>query len=288
MRGLRRVAAGVGLGLFILAGCTATGSLHQRAEPAADIAEVLSRYNAQALGVERVAGTTAAFVRFRDPDTGDMRREVGEGHFVFVRPSRVALTIGKLGHDILWAGNNDRLFWLFDLQEEGTAYVGSYARLDQPGTQTLPLPVRSDRLPGLIGLIPVDPQAVDVEWHDGLLLVEPHADARRLLLDARTGRARRIDLLDANGRSRIICELTGEKPVRRGGDAPSAAMAAEAAIRVVGEAGDLTIKFANLTDEAGKFDERLFDFDALRRKHKPAIVVELDEVEEQEQTRTPR
>jgi len=237
-------------------------------------AEIIDRYNDNALKLRRVSAFAAAFVRFRDPDTGDMRREQGDGRLTFVRPDRVALTTGKLGNTLLWAGNNDRQFWLFDLQND-TAYAGSYARLGQPGAQPLPLPVRPDRLPSLLGLMPIDPADAHSEWHDGDLLVETRWGARRLLLDPRTGLARRVDLLDERGRSEVISELSGEKTLTQG-DGSTVRLPAEAAIRVVGEAGDLTLKLANLTDDESKFNEGQFDFDVLVRQHKPKKIVNLD------------
>lgn len=238
---------------------------------------VIAAYNANAARLGRVWGTVNTFARFRDPDSGQMRREVGDGHFIYMGPNRVALTTGKLGNVLLWAGSNEQRFWFFDLQDEGVAYVGSYARLGEPGAQPLPLPVRPDHLPGLIGLTPIDPTEAHAEWRGGDLLVEPGDGARRLLLDARTGLAKRVDLLDAEGDSVIVCKLSGVKAVDHEPELPQPGrLPAEAHIEVVSEEGDLTLKLANLTDKADKFNPRAFNFEALVEAYEPGRVVDLD------------
>lgn len=275
--------------MLMVAGCASTQSLTpDDRPPATDPAEVVARYNDNAMRLQRLWARAAAFFRYRDPDDGDMRTDQGDGHLLFVRPSRVAFATGKPGvGDVLWAGNNDRQFWLFDLRHD-VAYVGSYARLGQPGSRPLPMPVRPDRLPSLLGLTPIDAEEAYVEWHGDDLLIEPRWGARRLLLDARTGLAKRVDLLDEKGHSLIVCELTGEKTVKQvEGESRPARIAAEAAIRVVGEEGGLTLKLSNPTDDPDKIDDRLFDLDLLLRKHKPETVEHLDGDAEEETTAAP-
>ncbi len=269
----------VSLIVLLLAGCASSPRpLNGPTEPMESVEQIIARYNANARKVERLWSSPSVFLNFRDPDSGKMRQEVGDGNLLFIRPSRVALSAGKLSEVLLLAGTNDRQFWLFDLQNDKTAYVGSYARLGEPGTQVLPLPVRPDRLPVLLGLLPIDGELAYSEWHDGDLLVEPKWGARRLLLDPRNGLAKRIDLLDEDGRSVVICELTGSKHVKQV-DLPAdqwATMPAEAKIVVVGEEGSLTLKLANMTDDPDKFNPKLFDFDALVKAYRPKRIINLD------------
>ncbi|MCC6680807.1 MAG: hypothetical protein IT445_07880 [Phycisphaeraceae bacterium] len=266
--------------LLLIAGCTtAPRPLNGPTEPMVSVEQIIARYNANARKIERLWSDPSIVLSFRDPDSGKMREQVGNGNLIYIRPSRVALGAGKLGEMVLLAGTNDRQFWLFDLQDDKTAYVGSYARLGEPGTQVLPLPVRPDRLPVLLGLLPIDGGLAYSEWHDGDLLVEPKWGARRLLLDPRNGLAKRIDLLDHEGRSVIVCTLTGSKRVRQQ-DIPAdqgALMPAEAHIAVVGEEGSLTLKLANMTDDPDKFKPKLFDFDFLVKAYKPKRVIDLDQ-----------
>ena len=270
---------------FLLGGCVASSQpVGLNDNPAESAEQLIERYNTNAGKLDRVWSTTSTFLRWRDPDSGKMRREVGDGHFIFRQPRDLVLTVGKLGNVMLWTGGNTQKSWLFDLQEDdGIAYVGSYDQATRPfpglpGLSGFPGAVHPDEIPGLLGMRPIDPAIAQTMWHDNDLLVDLPDRHIRLLLDGRNGLVKRVDLTDADGYSAIICELVGHKLVRQKdvdrSDWP--VFPAEASVRVVGEEGGMVLKLANLTSEAKKFRDRAFDFDALLKMHKPKRVIDLD------------
>lgn len=127
--------------------------------PAVSYREAASRYNRHVSGLERLWSRSVVEVSWIEDD-GDRRSEQGEGHFVFVPPRRVALSVGKLGKTILWAGSNDERYWLIDNQGDGVAYVGKHPTVEVVGPSGEaemrgPLPFKPDDVPFLLGLRPL-------------------------------------------------------------------------------------------------------------------------------------
>lgn len=181
-RGGRPPAAAIGLlGLSLgfaslavapLAGCKTTEPpvvAPPRDEPLAPLTyrRAAERYNAHVADLDRLWSRSVVAVRWVTED-GKPRKEQGEGHFVFIPPRRVVLTVGKLGKVMLWAGSNDTRYWLIDNQGDGTAYVGRHRAAgagdaDGGARPPGPLPFKPDDIPFLLGLRPLPvPEADDV------------------------------------------------------------------------------------------------------------------------------
>ena len=61
---------------------------------------------------------------------------------MFIKPSRVALSAGKLGKTLFWAGANDELFYIFNLTSDPKkVYYGRYADLGALRMSQIVLPV---------------------------------------------------------------------------------------------------------------------------------------------------
>ncbi len=246
-------------------------------------AELVTKYNRNLEHLDRLWARTDVTVRWEQED-GKIRREDGEGNLLYVAPSRVALTVGKLGHTLLWAGGDDRRFWLFDLQDEGVAYVGSHRWVGAPGSTPLPLPIHPRDVPGLMGWLPLPaPRPGDpgvVEPLRGYWLVDPPGRRVRLLLDPQTARPVRIDLTDAAGHSLVVCRLDEHRLVDLAGIDPGQRpiIATSADLYVIGREARLTLSLRQMSDGDGgrRIKDRAFDFEALRRAHKPGQVVDLD------------
>ena len=118
-----------------------------------DYGDLVRAYNANAGAVDRVYVTTDVEMRWRE-DNGKARRESGDGRLIFRRPLDTALTVEVLGDVKVWAGSDDRAFWMFDLFDTKTAYHGDYSR---PIRRRLPLPIQPEVMPYLLGLMPLDP-----------------------------------------------------------------------------------------------------------------------------------
>ncbi len=79
-------------------------------------------------------------LRYRDAE-GERHYEQGEGHLQFVRPSRVALTIGKLGETYLLLGCDDERFWWIERLDIKRAFVGGQSGARDLAIERVGVPV---------------------------------------------------------------------------------------------------------------------------------------------------
>lgn len=288
---LPAIALGVGAAMF---GCQGQEPVVQtpylpaaieHEEPAMPTyAELAQRYNANAEKLDRLRATTVVSMRWEDEE-GDRHYEQGEGRLLFTEPGRTAMTVGKLGDVKLWAGSDADRYWVFDMRESGTAYVGEHENLGQGCAARLPLPVNPRAVPYLIGLLPLDESLADmappVEMLRGHYLIEPPGTNVRMLLHPETALPVRVDLTDEQGRSVVITLLEDYGAVEQEGVAPEAAarVARRVAFHAVGDEAELTLHLADLTD-GRRFDtipDEAFQYDAIAAQYQPAETVDLDE-----------
>lgn len=290
---MQRAAAVAALVMMtgLLAGCPPQGvrpdllpEAVERTGPVPSYEDIVERYNANLAGLDQLWSTSVVALRWVDED-GSRQFEQGEGNLLFMRPDRVALTVGKLGNVILWAGANQERYWLLDLRSSGVAYVGRHANIGRPCSQPLPLPVQPGAVPHLLGLLPLDETLAEaappVQTVRGHYLIEPPGLRLRMLLHPRTYLPVRVDLLNAEGDSVVVARLNDHERVEveglPQGRWPLAATDAE--LYAVGEDARMSLRLANLTDgrRFNKLNPKAFDFDALLRAYRPEEVVVLDE-----------
>ena len=87
-----------------------------------------------------------------DEEAQKKRTESGEGHLIFERPNKVALTFSKVGEIGFWAGSNDELFWVFEGGDSKQAFVGRNVNAFQPCCESLPISVHPLEVIDLAGL----------------------------------------------------------------------------------------------------------------------------------------
>ncbi|BAM04592.1 hypothetical protein [Phycisphaera mikurensis] len=232
--------------------------------------EVIRRYNAAApAGLSRFSASVGVELAYAEPG-GATREESGAGKLLYRRPSDTALSVGVLGNTILWAGSNANRWWVFsDLHREGRLTDGPLAG---GPSGVAGLPFRPDAVPLVLGLQPLDPDAVPpepaVERVNGFWLVEPPGVGARLLIDPRTARAVRVDLLGPGGRSRVAVRLDGEAPVAGAEPGTTLPRLIDAYPLDGGTRLTLTVRSAGADDPALR--DRLFDLDFLIGYHRPA------------------
>lgn len=276
------------------------------------VREMIRRYNARLVGVETLFARTKVELVWADRD-GELRRESGGGVLMLRLPLDTAVTVEKFGQTVMWAGSNLESYWLFsDLHDEGELVYGRFGGL---GSARLPLPVSPELIPVLLGLTPLPafvPGAdAPAESLRGFALIEPPGLGVRLLLEPETGRPVRVDLLDASGRSEVVCVLEGALAVHRPevpkvfveggelvnpgvgpaagrlvpvGDAPEGPLRLPARLTMypVGDPSSeetrltLELERASLADR--RVRDRLFDLGVLVETHRPQRVVDLDAV----------
>ena len=249
--------------------------------------QLVQRYNQRVEPLDRLWASTEVHLRWQDPD-GKQHSEHGDGTLIVVRPRQVAMTVGKLGNTIMWAGSNEHGYWLFDKRETGKVFFGRYRYIDKPCGRSLPMPIEPEAVPYLLGTMPletdIDPAKATVARYNGYFLIEPPGLDVRLWLEPDTARPKRVDLLDDAGEKAISAILREYWPVDQA-DMPRDDwpwLAHETQIYVHGEKAteqaDVRIELSNASDgKAGnKINPAVFDFDTLMQKHEPARQIDLD------------
>ncbi len=305
------------LGVLVAAGCkTPELNRDDLLPPAAEsapatmptYAEIVSRYNARLIGVEAVSCRTQVEAVWRN-EKGRVRSESGKGRLIVQRPLDTLVTVEALGQNVMWAGSNDREYWLFsDLHQGGELVFGRFGRR---GVGELPMPVSPSMIPLLLGLtpLPTDGPGSDqpVESLRGYALIEPPGLGLRMLLDVETASPVRVDLLDATGASAVVCRLEGRQDVGRpqrddmtlkGGilvvpnvdgqgaagvlmpasDMPDTPLVMPRAVTMypVNDESRLTLELTSVVLDDPKVKPQLFDLETLRQHLKPDRVIDLD------------
>jgi hypothetical protein len=274
------------LGLLVLTGCKTDPIVPENLNPAPinnlsradipDYGDLVRRYNANAASLDRVWARTKVELRWRD-ERERARRESGDGRLIFERPLQTAWTLEVLGDIKLWAGSDERGFWLFDQVEGSTAFYGSYAR---PLARRLPLPISPEAVPYLLGFMPLDPDrrptAPEVELFNGYFVIEPPGLGLRLMLEPATARPVRIDLTDAAGQSQVTCILTGRIDLETA-DGTLIPLPGTAELYPQGQESRMTVTLRRPTVDDRKFKPQLFNFERLRQSFKPDEVVDLNQ-----------
>ena len=244
-----------------------------------DYGDLVRAYNVNASAVDRVYVKTGVEMRWRE-DSGRERRESGDGRLIFRRPLDTALTVEVLGDVKVWAGSDDRAFWMFDLIDTKNAYHGDYSK---PILRRLPLPVQPEVMPYLLGLMPLDPDhrpaEPQVELVDGYAVIEPPGLNLRMQLHPDTGRPTRVDLTDARGVSFSSAVLTGELEVPPSSATGSTATV-PAKIELYPRGGEsrMTVTLKAARDPA-RIRGTWFRFENLRKKLRPKHVESLNEAQ---------
>ncbi len=248
-------------------------------QPVPTYQELVERYNRTLRPLDRLWAEARVDLDWIN-EKGDRKHEHGDGKFMFVRPNRVALQIEEFGKGF-WAGADGLHYWLFELADTRTAYVGRFDRLDQHDTDTFPLPVRPTDLLYVLGLKPIDPTLVPsepaVERVAGHYLIEPPGLGLRLLLHPETARPVRVDILNPRGESVVKCVLSETVPVRnKEGETAVGRIASQVEVYVLGREARMTLQLKQPEVGSSRIRDVHFDFDTLMKVYKPDRVVDLD------------
>ena len=287
LRTTLRIACLLGL---LMTGCeiteSDTGLSDRFARPDADLPtyrQIVDRYNENIKRVDRLWARMVVELRWKDKDGRHF--EQGEGNLIAVLPDRVAMSIGKLGHTMMWLGGDHERYWFFDLREQESLYTGRHDQVERLDPDSVPVPIRPQDLPRLLGLEAIDPERLPsspaVEWYDGKYLIEPPGMRARLLIDPETARPARIDLFDPTGRSRVVGRLSQWELMRLDGLPPGAfpRIATRLEISLVDKEGRATFYLSDLSDgeQGNRIKDKAFDLTHLRSVFKPKRIVDLDQ-----------
>jgi len=271
--------------LFTMIGCGSPGPV-AKPPPFGPVAyqDLIRRYNYNLDGMTRL--WARAVVELTWHDKKGRHYEQGDGNLIVVLPDKVALSIGKLGHQGMWVGCNSRRYWLFDLRgDDKTLYWGRHTGASRRSTTQFPLPIHPLDLVVLTGMIPIDlnskpaPKLKRIDGDYACIVGSPDG-SRRTWIDVKTARPVRIDLSDAQGVVTATSRLSRWEPVTLEGVAPGDYpwIATRLELSVADENGEMTLFLSDPTD--GRADNRIkdqvFDLDQLTRIFKPSKRVDLD------------
>jgi hypothetical protein len=249
--------------------------------PLPDYGELVGRYNATTAPLTRIWAEARVDLEWID-EMGDRKSEHGDGRFMFVSPDHVALEVQEFGKGF-WAGGDGERYWLFDLQDQRTAYVGRFDHLDQLEDDAFPLPVKPSDLLYVLGLIPIDvdnaPESPAVERVAGHYLIEPPGLGVRMLLHPDTARPVRVDILNKAGESAVKCILSEPANVKTKTDAGGGlkpVISTRVDVYVLGEEAHMTLRLKSATTDGTQIRDAHFNFDTLLKVYKPDEIVELD------------
>lgn len=154
---MRRAAVSLTLVLFgvLLSACKASPKpiAPEDLAPLPTYEEVYAQAEARVGALDRFWARTSVGLNYKDAE-GDRHYQQGEGHLQFVRPSQVALTIGKLGETYLLLGCDDEQFWWIERIEERRAFVGDQRRARRLAIERVGVPVLPTDILLLADLVP--------------------------------------------------------------------------------------------------------------------------------------
>jgi hypothetical protein len=246
--------------------------------------ELVDRYNRNLDGVDRLWARAVVELEWEDEKGGHF--EQGEGHLIVVLPDRVALSLGKLGKTMFWAGSDGQRYWLFDTRDDKSKlYVGRNDHpvdLDENGRR-VGFPIRPPELLKMLGIARIEPgvgAGGAVGWREGCYVIEPPGTSLRFHLDPQTARPRRIDLVDSQGNELVTARLSGWETMTLSGVGPGAYPRVATRFEVVEPArhGTMTLFLSGVTDgkDEGRITSKVFDLQKLREVFKPREIVDLD------------
>lgn len=283
----------LGLGLMFTgafqAGCQGTGRAPtvEAASPARalpEYGEIVRRYNERTDRLTRVWARAVVSINFTN-DRGEHRREQGEGHLQMIQPSRLALSVGKLGEVLAWIGCDEDRYWLIDPKESKRAYVGRHALATPEKTARLGLPAAPQDLIRLIGVTPLAPASSNIiyGWAPDRvnLVVEERIGAQiwRHVISESQMRPLKVELLRAQDRvilvSAALEDYEGVALRGVGGYFPQVATRVTA--RQPDDGAEMRVSLAGMNDGGGsRLSEDNFSFDALLGALGVTDVVDLD------------
>ncbi len=276
------VVLALGVGCSSAGGAGAVDVANLPAPPSYE--EVVERYNARAEQLDRVWAAAVVRLRYRD-DRGKLRREQGEGHFQYLAPLRLALSVGKLGETVFWLGADEQRYWWFELHDRDRAFLGRHENVGRSCNESAGLPAHPEELIELMGMTPLPDRGGRTGWSiDGRWIVaENDLRSGRIqhFLDPDTFEPVWIKVFE-DGRSdaSVFSHLTeyGRVQIRtKGGYDPR--LATRVTIRRPGDDGEVIVDLSRMSDgrdRRGRLSPEAFDFEHLRDAFRPGRLIVLD------------
>lgn len=277
---MRWVSGGVAASLLLatVAGC-AIGPV---AEPAPPVKGVVDAHNRRVELLRRVAASGTLEFTWVDED-GDRHREPGvDARLWLDLPDRVALRASKLGEDLFWLGCDAERYWIFDLVAEASQLIVNAQ--DTPVGAGDTLLMRPRDLVGLVGLVPVPPDALAAATWDGdrvawRIRLESSGDGTTTeLWIGGSGEAVAAEIIDALGATVFTATMRRYASVDVSGVSKAALPKFPTLIDIESRDGDFSIKLGldTPTEPDDRFERQLrnvCDLALLAQRLQPVHVV---------------
>ncbi|MEQ9616931.1 MAG: hypothetical protein RLN60_02730 [Phycisphaerales bacterium] len=200
--------------ITLLAGCRTAPTLAPDAPEALPTYESLAAaHNANVNRFDTLWARVIGTVSYIN-DKGDRVTEQGEGNLQLVKPSRIALSIGKLGEVIAWIGADEAAYWFLEPSAEPRRGVtGSHERFSADTRERLGLPVSPLAVIEALGVTPLPAEAESTATWDATrnaVIHELPAERRRYAFDLERKSLIGIDFLGEGDEPLATVELRDE------------------------------------------------------------------------------
>lgn len=250
--------------------------------PPPSYAQVVAVHNARTARLEAFTVLADIILRGRDIKGADQ----AEGLVSFIRPSKVALRVSKVGQTLFRLGSDGLMYWWIDLTGDSPiALTGRFENATPERVSRLGIPVHPLDLPELLGIVPLpEDDTGRVVWSiDGKSVVVTIPSrwngTKSLVLEPGTLLPRSVEMRDALGRIAMISELSRHELIPVRGDAlsrPLFPMRCE--VRVPDPPTSLTLIMHDAQNPGiDRIQKTQFNFQSLSRSISNLRVVSLDE-----------
>lgn len=245
--------------------------------PRLTYSELREQHAETRVGLDQFWSRATVEVNWTDSD-GDRHYEQGDGPLIWRRPHDLAWTIGKLGQNRFWIGSDQTRYWFLDLGRPRSGWVGSHRQVTDRKVAILPIPIRPDRLPMMLGLTPLpEPGLIPpVRSERGLYIVTVPMEAGTLAtfyVEPDSWQLVRIVLRDRRGQRLVESTLEQWQPIEETGSSIPTRITIEVPPRDA--IARLTVE--SPTDGRRRIRDRQFDLGELQKALRVDELVDLDQ-----------
>lgn len=182
-------------------------------EPPPPASVVCAAHNEGVEPLDRVWARTELRLSAADTGQGPVD-ETAEGHFQFVRPGMISLTVSKVGETYFCLGSGEERYWWMDLRRPRWALIGDLSLATPEAVGLLGVPVHPLDLIDLVGILPIDTAECQTAWSEdgrGVVVSSPGrwGTRREWIFSTGTWRLEGVRILDERGTIRCESSLTG-------------------------------------------------------------------------------
>jgi hypothetical protein len=248
--------------------------------------KVATAYNARVAGLERLWARANVRVTAVDPEGTQVDENV-DGNLQYILPSRVALSISKLGEVYIYVGSNPENYWWIDRSAKPySARVGRHASAAAVVAKGEFFPIAPLDLVELLGVTPLpavgsDGSAGATYWSaDGRYLGVGITTSKRrvwMWLDPQTYEPQRIEVSSGAGTELVIATLAGYAEVAvKDNPAAHPRLATQLSVSVPARKIDVALRLTDAENRGKAMKEGPYQLDNLIKVYGVERVLDID------------